>query len=424
MSPFIVQQKKDIFSKEIIAQRWTKQYNTCSNAADLDFVECEHNVEVDVMKYSEVSPCKKQKMSRHQKYRELMLLCKDFCDISSDLPQRDYNMIHNIIKDTTKSIKDGKTVVVKELSQIISSEDQKCKHIDPSTLKGVVTNGDINTAGLSSQNHESEYEEDKDISNDVKEVQDGSSDQVIEEDKQKVNKDKVEEGIQIQELIVDKEDEGICGQEIKEEKIDMLDVNEVEMQEIKEECKMEEGLHMIHVERSTEPSQTQQIQKISTECNEIKCTNPSTFSYLKHLPNQNFEVLKNVHLQKKCKQHGRPSKKRAALSFASASTVKKSKPGFGIKSCEQNISSTHTCSKGQNIHNDTCNSQVELPNHAEEKINIKPSLLQVVTQSDSWLDDQVIKTSMDILKNQYPMFRGFHNLSFKYCMFITITGSL
>ena len=40
----MVQQKKDIFSKEIIAQRWTKQYNMCSNAAD--FVECEHNVEV------------------------------------------------------------------------------------------------------------------------------------------------------------------------------------------------------------------------------------------------------------------------------------------------------------------------------------------------------------------------------------------
>ena len=47
----LVQQKKDIFSKEMIAQRWTKQYNTCSNAAD--FVELEHNVEVDVMKYSE-----------------------------------------------------------------------------------------------------------------------------------------------------------------------------------------------------------------------------------------------------------------------------------------------------------------------------------------------------------------------------------
>ena len=47
MLPFIVYYgaaEKNIFSKEIIAQRWTKQYNTCSNAAD--FVECEHNVEV------------------------------------------------------------------------------------------------------------------------------------------------------------------------------------------------------------------------------------------------------------------------------------------------------------------------------------------------------------------------------------------
>ena len=69
-------------------------------------------------------------------------------------------MIRNFIKDTTKTIKDGKTVVMKELSQIISSEDQKCKHNDPSTLEGVVTNGDVNTVGLSSQNHESEYEED------------------------------------------------------------------------------------------------------------------------------------------------------------------------------------------------------------------------------------------------------------------------
>ena len=47
---------------------------------------------------------------------------------------------------------------------------------------------ELNTVGLSSQNCESEYEEDKDIPNDVKEVQ---------EDKQKVNKNTVEKGIQI-----------------------------------------------------------------------------------------------------------------------------------------------------------------------------------------------------------------------------------
>jgi len=36
----------------------------------------------------------------------------------------------------------------------------------------------------------------------------------------------------------------------------------------------------------------------------------------------------------------------------------------------------------------------------------------VVRQSGSWLDDQIIKTSMDILTNQYPMLRGFHNTLF------------
>jgi len=92
---------------------------------------------------------------------------------------------------------------------------------------------------------------------------------------------------------------------------------------------------------------------------------------------------------------------------------KKSKPDFGIKSCEQNISSIPTCNsttkgKGQSscvdINNcyNTCNSQVGLPNHAEGKsTNIEPSLLQVVRQSGNWLDDQTIKTSMDILKNHY-----------------------
>jgi len=163
----------------------------------------------------------------------------------------------------------------------------------------------------------------------MKEVQDGSNKKLIEEDKQKVNKEKEEERIQMREFIVDKEDEGICVQEVKKdvEEVHMLDVNkeEKEMQEIEEEtlCKMEDGSHVKHANTNTEPSQTQQIKKINTEYNESKCINPS-FSYLKHLPNQNFEVLKNVHLQKKCKQRGRPSKKRAALSFASASTVKKS----------------------------------------------------------------------------------------------------
>jgi len=63
---------------------------------------------------------------------------------------------------------------------MISSEDQKCKDINPSTLEEVVTNGDVNTVELSNQNHESEYEEDKDVPKDMKEVQNGSSNKLIE----------------------------------------------------------------------------------------------------------------------------------------------------------------------------------------------------------------------------------------------------
>ena len=71
----------------------------------------------------------------------------------------------------------------------------------------------------------------------------------------------------MQELIVDKEDEGICVQEVKKdkEKIHMLDVNKEgeEMQEIEEEtlCKIEDGSHVKHANRSTELSQTQQIKR-------------------------------------------------------------------------------------------------------------------------------------------------------------------
>jgi len=59
--------------------------------------------------------------------------------------------------------------------------------------------------------------------------------------------------------------------------------------------KMQDESHVKHANTSTEPSPIQQITKINSEYNKSKCINPS-FSYLKHLPDQNFEVLKNVHL--------------------------------------------------------------------------------------------------------------------------------
>ena len=60
-----------------------------------------------------------------------MLLCKDFCDLYSDLQSQHYHMIYNFIKHTIQTIKDGKTVVVKELSQqIVSTEDEIYKEGD------------------------------------------------------------------------------------------------------------------------------------------------------------------------------------------------------------------------------------------------------------------------------------------------------
>ena len=417
----------EIFNKNLIAQRWTKAYNICLNVSD--FVEQEHSVELDILKYSDISPCKKQKMSRHQKYRELMLQCKEFCDVSSDLLHQDYIMICNFIKDATQAIRNGKTIVVKELSEKINKEDQKC---DPSTFEEVATNRDVSTGESCKQNYENKYVEDN--PKDTMNIQDDPSSNLIEENKQKVSKDEEEEGIRLGELIVDKKEGGIRLHEaivekedvrmpmqelivdIEDEKIQMQneEIHKQEMLKVKEEGEKiqeieEETLSKIkdrkNDDNSTELNKTNQTQSMTFEHTKSKSTDVSMFSYLK--TTHNFEVLKNVHLQKKCMQCGRPSKKRAALSFASASTLKKKSKLKFSKSSEQDVSATPSIQSSQF---DTCDSQIRQPNQAESKhSNIKPSLLQVVRQSGSWLDDQIIKASMDALRNQYPMFRGFHN---------------
>ena len=110
-------------------------------------------------------------------------------------------------------------------------------------------------------------------------------------------------------------------------------------------------------------------------------------------------------MQKKCKQRNRPAKKRAALSFASASTVKKkSKLNASANSSKPIVNSTI---ESQSFHGDvnnsneyTCKSESE-PNHAEGKHKsiLTQNALQVIRDDGGWLDDQIIKASMDILKN-------------------------
>ena len=381
----LVQQNKNIFIKEIIAERWTKEFNAFSDQAE------EHENEkdlpdsvVDVMKYSEVSPCKMQKLSRHQKYRELMLLCKDFCDLSSDLPSRDYHMIYNFIKHTTQTIKDGKTVVVKELSQqMVSSEDEIYEEGD--LPEDMIVNEDNITGELLRPGENKEQV------------------MIANKDEVKDKKEKLQEVLVKQKLIVE----------------DVEEVSKV-MEEVQEgtSCEMDDEVESQHTSNSTEIIQDQEEPR-EAEHHRSKITSSvsSTFSYLKHLPNQNLEVLKNVHMQKKCKQRGRPAKKRAALSFASASTVKKkSKLNASANSSKPIVNSTI---ESQSFHGDvnnsneyTCKSEFE-PNHAEGKhksfLHLSQNTLQVIRDDRGWLDDQIIKASMDILKNQYPMFRGFHN---------------
>ena len=62
---------------------------------------------------------KTRKLSRHQKYQQLMLLCKELSDISSDLPIQDYQMMVQFIKGANYTVCNGKSTVVKELSEML-----------------------------------------------------------------------------------------------------------------------------------------------------------------------------------------------------------------------------------------------------------------------------------------------------------------
>ena len=48
-----------------------------------------------------------------------MLLCKELSDISSDLPIQDYQMMVQFIKGVNCTVCNGKSTVVKELSEML-----------------------------------------------------------------------------------------------------------------------------------------------------------------------------------------------------------------------------------------------------------------------------------------------------------------
>ena len=55
-----------------------------------------------------MSPRKNTKLSRHQKYHKMILLCKELSDLSCDLSMRDYEVIVRVVKDVLCKVKSGK----------------------------------------------------------------------------------------------------------------------------------------------------------------------------------------------------------------------------------------------------------------------------------------------------------------------------
>ena len=55
-----LQQNRPLFNTDIIPERWTKQHNTDVNDNVMDLRGDESSTVIDVLKFSEVSPCKKR----------------------------------------------------------------------------------------------------------------------------------------------------------------------------------------------------------------------------------------------------------------------------------------------------------------------------------------------------------------------------
>ena len=100
------------------------EYNCSKYQDEATASDYTSDVQVEVIKHVKASPLKSKKLSRHQKYRQLMLHCQELSDVSSDLPIRDYQMIVRFIKGVTCTVHNGKSLIVKELSETLGSNRQ------------------------------------------------------------------------------------------------------------------------------------------------------------------------------------------------------------------------------------------------------------------------------------------------------------
>ena len=60
----------------------------------------------------------------------MMMVCKGLCDISSDLPMKEFKGVLKLIKNAKDMIRNGKAVIVKEVSSFHDSEEDEsdCDH--------------------------------------------------------------------------------------------------------------------------------------------------------------------------------------------------------------------------------------------------------------------------------------------------------
>ena len=305
-----------------------------------------------------------------------MLLCKDFCDLSSDLPNRDYQRICNFLKDTTEAIRNGKMISIMELSQLAASKQQEHEtiaiHTKKKTQKIFHLKRHLHVRELSFSEGElcSEDELQRKFETlNYPEIKDSLAEDAHDIATKEVVQEVVQKEISPNENITPtdtKPNENITPTDTKTVTIEILNTGSTAT--------------------ADEPS--------------------SSFSYMTKLSNQKLEVLKNVQIKKKCKQRGRPSRKRAALSFVSAAKGNKNcKKSKKDPSCEKSDSlGIPKYTVGGKL---TLSDQQARKNEHDIKSSVNNSL-QLIEDGD-WLDDQTINSTLDNLKNQFPSLKGIHN---------------
>ena len=106
-----------------------------------------------------MSPQKNTKLSRHQKYRKMILLCMELSDLSSDLSMRDYEVIVRVAKDVickVKSRKFGEINLINEAARSQSDavhglidevEEEEDMEPLPVSLLNIVYDGKVSNDG-------------------------------------------------------------------------------------------------------------------------------------------------------------------------------------------------------------------------------------------------------------------------------------